>query len=140
MVAKIITIRGYITKDFMKSRPDWIFLFGDNEKGTGNGGQAHQMRNADNALGIPTKRYPALWPDAYWSDLDYNRARKILANKIKIIVDHIEAGKSIAIPVAGLGTGLSDMKRKCPKICNMLVSIIDALKAKYGEMEYTIKP
>jgi hypothetical protein len=47
--------------------PEKIFIYGDNLKAFGKGGQAI-IRDEPNAFGIPTKRYPS-WDDwAFFSD------------------------------------------------------------------------
>ncbi len=51
-----LEIRELIRREDVRAEPDKIFLFGDNLKESGYGGQAKEMRGEANARGIPTKK------------------------------------------------------------------------------------
>ena len=106
-----IEIRDHISREDIRAEKDKIFLFGDNLKGQGYGGQAKEMRGEENAVGIPTKKFPNNNPSAFFSD-------KELAANVKAIdkaFDRIPLGKIIVIPKAGLGTGLAELQEKAPE-------------------------
>ena len=106
-----IEIREHITRQDIRANRDKIFLFGDNLTGRGVGGQAKEMRGEENAIGIPTKKFPNNNPSAFFSD-------KELAVNIKAIdkaFGKIPPDKIIVIPKAGLGTGLAQLQEKAPE-------------------------
>jgi len=93
-----IEIREHITRDDVRAEKDKIFLFGDNLTGRGLGGQAKEMRGEENAVGIPTKKFPTTNPSAFFSD-------KELAANVKAIdkaFSKIPPDKTIVIPKSGL--------------------------------------
>src|SRR3990172_5335953 len=55
------------TSSLLVTYSDEIFVFGDNMKRYGKGGQAI-IRDEPNAFGIATKRYPSKYNWAYFSD------------------------------------------------------------------------
>lgn len=60
------------TQKLLRTNPDKVWVFGDNMKGFGKGGQA-MIRDEPNAFGIPTKRYPSKDNWAYFSDKEDER-------------------------------------------------------------------
>lgn len=107
-------INEKITRDYVKANPDKIFLFGDNLKATGFGGQARAMRGEVNAVGIPTKKEPNRAPWAYFTDSEIENNRtaidKAFAKLAKFTPDTI-----IVFPKAGIGTGLAELENKAPE-------------------------
>ncbi|NJM52713.1 MAG: hypothetical protein HC846_04545 [Blastocatellia bacterium] len=106
-----IEIREFITRDNVRAEKDKIFLFGDNLKEQGFGGQAKEMRGEENAVGIPTKKFPTNNPSAFFSDKEY-------ASNVKAIdkaFGKIPPDKIIVIPKDGLGTGLAQLEEKAPQ-------------------------
>jgi len=106
-----IEIREHITRDDVRAEKDKIFLFGDNLTGRGYGGQAKEMRGEENAVGIPTKKFPTTNPSAFFND------QELAANVIAIdkAFSKIPPDKIIVIPKAGLGTGLAQLEEKAPR-------------------------
>jgi hypothetical protein len=86
------------------------YIYGDNDTRSGSGGQAASMRGEPNTIGIRTKKKPSMNDDAFYSDDEYE------ANCAKIEEDFAKVqGVIVIMSSAGLGTGLSDMKRRCPR-------------------------
>lgn len=109
-----ITFKDLITRDMLRSNPNWLFVFGDNMSRIGRGGQAKQMRGEPNAVGIPTKWEPASIPEAYFKDSD-------LEGSVKIAIDDafakLKAHRDmIVIPTAGVGTGYAQLALRAPRI------------------------
>jgi hypothetical protein len=104
-------IRDHITRADVRADKDKIFLFGDNLTGKGYGGQAKEMRGEENAVGIPTKKFPNNNPSAFFND------KELAANKKAIdkAFSRIPTGKIIVMPRAGLGTGLAQLSEKAPR-------------------------
>ena len=111
-----IEYREYITRKDLRNNPNKIYLFGDNLLKTGFGGQAKEMRNEPNAIGIPTKKKPFMSNDSFFSDNDFNAIKKIL-DEIFICIPH---NVTIVIPKAGLGTGRAMLRENAPKIWKYL--------------------
>ena len=110
-----VTYDMYST-NLLASNPDKVFVFGDNDKRSGKGGQA-AVRNEPNALGIRTKKAPSNLPRAFYTDkeLDENKA------KIDEDIATIKAaGKDVVFPAGGLGTGLARLGEKAPKTAQYL--------------------
>lgn len=80
---------------------DYIFVFGDNLEEVGRGGQA-VIRGLPNAYGVPTKKSPTLFPEAFFTDDEYEancRAIRVALSKIptnRPWVTHSEIGKGLA--------------------------------------------
>lgn len=113
-----VIYREFITRAYVRAYPTYLFLFGDNLTGFGLGGQAKEMRGEPNAIGVPTKMYPGTKEEDYFTDVQH-------LHKISDYYDSLFAGieqlitvgfDKIVIPQNGLGTGLSKMQEKCPKL------------------------
>lgn len=72
------------TPKLLRANPDKVYVFGDNMKGFGKGGQAI-IRDEPNAFGIPTKRYPSKDDWAYFSDKEDER-QAVLSSLRKLYV------------------------------------------------------
>ena len=78
--------------DLVRKNPDKVFLFGDNLKGYGKGGQAI-IRNESNAIGIPTKKAPSMDKTAFFTDAEYTSNKKVIDEAF----NKIPKGKNIPI-------------------------------------------
>jgi len=96
---------GLYTKKLLRVNPNKVYVYGDNMKGYGKGGQAI-IRDEPNAFGIPTKRYPSKDSWAYFSDKEDERMAVIV------------------FPSGGIGTGLALMSGKSPKIFDEMNGIL----------------
>lgn len=119
-------VAGHIKRADVKANPHKVFLFGDNLKQTGLGGQAREMRGEPNALGIPTKKEPSNEDWAFFNDKDIDANKeaidKAFAKLAKYTPDTI-----IVVPQAGLGTGLADLPNKAPKTFAYLQSKLEGI-------------
>ena len=106
-----IEIRERITRADVRAESDKIFLFGDNLKQTGFGGQAKEMRGEANARGIPTKKEPANRPTSFFTDKEFVANKKAIDEAFS----KIPTGKTIVIPKGGIGTGLASLEEKAPQ-------------------------
>ena len=62
----------------LRAEPDKIFLFGDNLKQAGYGGQAKEMRGEENAVGIPSKKAPSNSPTSFFTDKEFDANKKAI--------------------------------------------------------------
>jgi uncharacterized phage-like protein YoqJ len=106
-----IEIRERITRQDLHAEPDKIFLFGDNLKQAGYGGQAKEMRGEKNAAGIPTKKEPSNKEESFFTDKEFDANKKAIDQAF----DKIPPGKTIVIPRGGIGTGLARLEEKAPQ-------------------------
>lgn len=127
-VTNMIEFWDYIVREDLKNNSDKIFLFGDNLIGKGYGGQAKEMRDEPNAIGIPTKKLPSNGSDAFFSDGDL----EINKHHINKAFSKIPEGRIIVIPSAGLGTGLAQLDVKAPKTYAYLLECIKKLEENDG--------
>lgn len=105
------------------SNPHKLYVFGDNMKGLGTGGQAC-IRYCQNTFGIPTKRSPTRDADAYFSDKEDER--QMVETKIfhlKGILDQ-QGYRVVVFPEAGLGTGLAEMDKRSPELFHTMMRLL----------------
>ena len=109
--------------NLVKKNPDKVFLFGDNLKGYGKGGQAI-IRDEPNAIGIPTKKAPSMDKTAFFTDAEYTSNKKVIDEAFS----KIPRGKTIVVPKDNLGTGRAQLKQKAPKTWFYLQEKLKELK------------
>jgi hypothetical protein len=100
----------------LRDHPDHLYLFGDNELRKGRGGLAAVCRGRRNAIGVATKSAPQRTEDAYWNDADYDRLVAIIDADLAPAFDHMRQGGTVVCPAAGLGTGLSELPVRAPRV------------------------
>jgi hypothetical protein len=105
------TVIDRYTDADVKANPNTIYIFGDNTKRVGTGGQA-QIRNNPNAMGIATKLAPSMEESAFMTDTDLDNNKAIIDADIAKIK---ATGKSVVLPKDGLGTGLAKLQEKAPQ-------------------------
>jgi hypothetical protein len=105
------TVVDRYTDADVKANPNTIYVFGDNTKRVGIGGQA-QIRNNSNAMGIATKLAPSMEESAFMNDADLANNKTVIDADIAKIKD---TGKSVVLPKDGLGTGLAKLQEKAPQ-------------------------
>lgn len=122
----MIEYMKFITRDYVRKHPHKTFLFGDNIIGKGLGGQAAEMRGEPNAVGIPTKKKPAMTEDSFFTD------NEILTNTnyIDMAFMHIErlGNKVVVIPEDGIGTGMAQLQKRAPKTYEYLQNKLEMLE------------
>jgi len=109
---------------------DTLFIFGDNLDRIGMGGQA-VIREQKNSIGLATKKKPTMQKEDFFTDAEFDENCQIIDEEIEKIIKFAEEMdfNKIALPQMGLGTGLSDMPRKCPKtFCYLTMKLIDVFQ------------
>jgi hypothetical protein len=118
----IIFQKMILREDLIKNRTV-LYLFGDNLKETGFGGQAKEMRGEPNAIGIPTK----VSPSEYLNDSYLETMNLMLKSKFSFLTVCKRDGRIIIIPTDGIGTGLAKLRDKAPKINSLLGGYLNEL-------------
>lgn len=109
--------------NLVRNNPNKIFVFGDNDKRNGIGGQA-VIRNLSNSIGIRTKKEPLNNNESFYTDVDFDEnCKKIIEDLIKIKIKSIE-GNTIVFSKNGYGTGLASLKEKAPNTFNYLCDLL----------------
>jgi hypothetical protein len=126
---EIIEFDGFWTINDVRLRKDYIFVFGDNDKQYGKGGQAI-IRDEPNTHGIPTKKCPNNRYSSFYTDDEYDENIVKIDHAINKLLHRLknEKFRGIILPKAGLGTGLAKLPQKAPKTYRFLVSKLDVLK------------
>ena len=116
------------SREHCRTNPTTLFIFGDNLQRYGEGGQAI-IRRQTNTIGLATKKKPENSEESYFTDIEYEENCKIIEEDIQRIKEYSKDYKSVAFAQFGLGTGLSDMPRKCPKtFCYLTIRLIEEFK------------
>jgi len=106
----------FITREYVRSNPDKLFLFGDNLERKGFGGQAAAMRGEPNAIGIPTKKSPSNTEAAFFNDDEFELNKAAIDEAFARAQTAItEANQVIVIPADGLGTGRAQLDKRAPQ-------------------------
>jgi len=104
------------TRFVIRARPTWLYVFGDNMKRRGLGGQAKEARGEPNAIGIPTKWAPGTRGVDYFTSGDLYAVKDILDQAFEKLEAHLAAGGCVVWPADGIGTGLAELPTRAPKI------------------------
>jgi len=113
----------FITRKYIQQHPEIIFVFGDNLEERGFGGQAAECRGEPNAFGIPTKYYPKMDTEAFFSDKDCMLLCYVIDKAIRNIPND---GREIYV-LPRIGAGLAQMPKRCPRIYKYLVKKLKEL-------------
>lgn len=104
----------WITRADLKASPDTLFLFGDNDARRGYGGQAREMRDEPNAIGVRTKWVPVMSQYAFFDDRQFDVVSKMIDEDLEPAREHLRQGGRLVVPEDGLGTGLSQLPERAP--------------------------
>jgi len=114
-------------RDDARRNPGVLYLFGDNERREGRGGQAAEMRDEPNAVGIRTKRAPTRNNEDFWSDKNFNANCTKIEEDLARVKNHLRRGGVVVIPSDGIGTNRAEMEKRCPKTFYVLQQSLDSL-------------
>ena len=117
---------GYYQKEIIRffDPSKVLAVFGDNVERIGNGGQA-VIRHTPCAFGICTKRSPTSGGFSYFADnrsIDRNSVIRDINSLHQKLVQ--EPNLIVYFPEHGIGTGLSEMPTRCPKLFDEMNEII----------------
>lgn len=109
----MIEYRKHITREMLRAEPNTLFVFGDNIQRRGYGGQAKEMRDEPNAVGIPTKMRPSMNESAFFSDASLNLWMRESGPGRDRLREH--EGR-IVWPADGIGTGWAQLRKRAPAV------------------------
>jgi hypothetical protein len=108
----------------LKANPHVLYVFGDNERRVGLGGQAAEMRGESNAVGVATLASPG----RFWLESDAARQCAVIDADMAPLFDALRHGELVVFPLDGIGTGIADLERRSPTTFAHLRRRIDELK------------
>jgi len=101
-----------IDREDLRRNPTVLYVFGDNVRRVGYGGQARAMRGEPNAVGVATKYSPSeFFGD---SPAEVEAQNRIIDQDMKRLFEHVKAGGIVVWPTDGIGTGLAALEIKAP--------------------------
>ena len=115
--------KGNWTLTDVRSNPNKIFIYGDNDCHYGLGGQAI-VRNLPNTMGIRTKKKPSYSKDSYYTDREFELNKSKILQDINKIKDELMFGKYIVFSSGGYGTQRAKLKEKAPLTYKFLCDIL----------------
>lgn len=111
----MIVFQKMVTRQDLRANPLVYYVFGDNAKRVGMGGQAAEMRGEPNALGVSTKWAPSTSPEAYFSEARDAEQMALLSADLAVVARKINEGHLVIWPADGIGTGLADLVHRWPR-------------------------
>jgi hypothetical protein len=109
-------ISNEITRENVLKRSDTIFVFGDNLAESGYGGQAKELRGLPNAYGVPTKKFPSMNKNAFFTDEEFEQNKDAIERSINKIP--IDCKDIVVLP---LGVGRAELYLRAPKTFDYLI-------------------
>ncbi len=119
----------WIVRANLQINPEHLFVFGDNMARRGLGGQAREMRGEPNAVGVPTKWEPSMFPSGFFSEADLEKVKPSIDEAFERLRAHLAGGGTIVLPRDGIGTGLAQLEGRAPSIAALIEAHIEALEA-----------
>jgi hypothetical protein len=130
---------GWYTPELLQLNPDTIFVFGDNTKRVGRGGQAI-IRGAPNALGIVTKRIGDMARGSFFEE-NSESDRKAVEADLAALELLLKDGKKVVIPVSrqtmtiSLGLERAQLPHRAPTLYKLICDTIDRFEVEYGSWD-----
>lgn len=124
------------TRAEIQANPNTIYVFGDNFRMKGYGGQAYEARGEPNAFGIPTKLTAGDYlnrENMKSAGIDASYIVNIIHAKFQHLFILLDMGVDVVWPEDGVGTGLADLKRQCPELYFAIEEASKLMFETYGE-------
>ena len=131
----MLLTQKWIMRSDLKNNPHVLYLFGDNLRRVGMGGQAKEMRHEPNACGVATKKEPTSGANVFFTDDEYEENVRNFMIDLRPAFDHARSGGIVIVPEDGLGTGLSEMPQRAPKSLAALNALIQSLDPNFVTKE-----
>ena len=115
-----------ITAEYVRKKPETLFVFGDNDMREGKKGQA-QIRDERNTIGLRTKKAPKGTSDAYYTDEEYRGNISKMNNDLKKIQEEAKKYQSVYY-IPGIGEGYAKLQKKAPRTYEWLKDRINPVR------------
>lgn len=102
-----------------------LYVFGDNVKREGRGGQAAEMRDEPNAVGVATKYAP--WQCFGETPAEIAAQKRIIDRDFRPLFEHVRRGGIVVWPTDGIGTGLARLPELAPTTYDYIEAKLAAL-------------
>ncbi|UTC29925.1 hypothetical protein BAJUN_03230 [Bajunvirus bajun] len=124
-----VLFQKFIKREDLIRNRGVVYIFGDNIMRRGMGGQAAEMRNEPNALGIATKRSPEHDEIDYFDESPEGivAQKAIIDQDFKKAFEHVKAGGILIWPTDGIGTGISELPKRAPTTMTYIEDKLTAL-------------
>lgn len=129
----MIIYQSRIYRADLQANPDVLYVFGDNEQRIGYGGQAGEMRDEPNAVGVATLEAPGV----FWTETNVQHQCEVIDRDLARIVKAIVSGQLVVWPLDGIGTGLAALESHSPTTFQHLSARFDQLPHIFGTMIFT---
>ena len=127
-----VVFKEWITPGMMAKYPRSIFVFGDNVERRGRGGLAGVCRGRPNSLGVATKWRGGRRPEDFFSDDDFTACFKVICDDLAKVEEVLFYKGEVIFPTAPLGSGLSEMPERCPKLFAAMREAVRLFPQRYG--------
>jgi hypothetical protein len=135
-MGEVILLPYRITRRFIQSHPEWIFLYGCDYANKSFFGQSYSAFNEPNAFPIPTLlKVCNSSSDKRWRDSDFEDVKKKIDERISNVP---RDGRPI-IPFPKIGMGDSDMFKCAPALFNYMQEEIKKIAYPFIEIDYSGK-
>ena len=131
----LLKFSGFYTPKLLATNPAKMFLFGDNVRRVGKGGQA-AIRDCRNACGVATKMTPTNDPDAFFRDATMHRHIRTVVEDLSYVAVHADRC-DIVVPITedghiSLGLGLAALDVNSPTTYKLICAYLDGLADSHG--------
>ena|SRR5687768_10506382 len=109
----------WIKRGDLRSNPDKRYVFGDNVRRIGLGGQAKEMRGEPNAIGVVTKYYPSMAPRSFFNDTA--ECMELVMQDLMVVQNALDQELKVVVPLDGIGAGLSRLPELAPRLYDYIV-------------------
>lgn len=132
---QIIRYSGWYSEELCQQHPTLVFIFGDNVRGVGRGGQAI-IRYEPNAFGVPTKRVGSMAPGSFFQEGNLTDRNSVI-DALNKIEDMLDGGSQIVVPVTAeseisLGLERARLKEVAPSLYAIIKERFEAFADSYG--------
>lgn len=133
----ILYFDGWYTPKLCQQYPNHIFVFGDNARRVGTGGQA-AIRHEPNVHGIATKRAPSMAESSFFYDGD-SHDRVTVDRDLSKLRHYLEKGVDCVIPIEkasgliSLGLERARLRETAPSLYGRISEMIRSFGTDYGE-------
>ncbi|ARK07490.1 hypothetical protein LAV_00115 [Sphingobium phage Lacusarx] len=131
----VILYSGWYSPELCQRHPNKVFVFGDNMRGFGKGGQA-VIRDEPNAFGVPTKRLPSMVDEAFFREGDSDALDAIL-NALEELWGRLKDRDTVVIPTTktgkvSLGLERAQLDTLAPSLYATIAQHVEEMVDSYG--------